>query len=205
MRTISAKNENIYIIDAGHGGEDGGAVAFDGTVEKDLNLDTARNLNNIMRLFGFKTVMTRETDASVGDNTLPTIRERKTSDIKSRSALLSNTEKGILVSIHQNMFTIEKYSGTQIFYSEKTPESKLLAEKIRENVVKQLQTDNYRKCKPSGENIYILYHAERPAVMVECGFLSNRAELEKLKSGEYRIQLAFAIFCGIYEFDYVMI
>lgn len=200
MKTIG-NAEHIYIIDAGHGGEDGGAVAPDGTLEKNLNLDTALRLNAVMKLFGYETITTRENDNAVGDNSLETLRERKASDIKTRAQLLENTENGVLVSIHQNMFSVEKYNGAQIFYSDNNKESKLLAESIREQIKTLIQPYNERTTKPSGKNIYILYHAEKPAIMVECGFLSNNAELQKLKSGEYRAQLAFAVFCGIYEYD----
>ncbi len=182
------------VIDAGHGGEDGGAVAVDGTQEKTLNLAISRSLCDMLTVMGFATEMTRTEDGMlnvVGD----TLRERKVSDTRNRLAKIEQAD--IAVSIHQNKFPQMQYYGTQVFYSANTPESRVLAESVREQVVSLLQPNNKRECKAGDSGIYLLHYATRPMVLVECGFLSNQAELEKLKDGEYQSQLAFSVAAGI--------
>lgn len=188
------------IIDAGHGGPDGGTSADDGTLEKDLNLQIAKKLDEILISMGVKTVVVRNEDISIHDESAKTIRQKKVSDIKNRLALMEKTEDAIFVSIHQNHFSNSKYSGTQVFYSKNNPCSRVLADSIRLPVISYLQPDNTREIKPSGTDIYLLYHAQIPAVMVECGFLSNKPEAEKLKDEEYQRKLAFLIALGIVDY-----
>lgn len=187
------------VVDAGHGGEDGGAASASGTLEKDLNLAIAKNLQTLLSASGFQVVMTRESDVSLADP-LDTIRERKTSDIHNRLKLIQQQGDCIFLSIHQNHFSQAKYHGTQVFYSKNTAESKTLAEAIRVRVVSQLQNDNDRETKAATNAIYLLWHAEVPAVLVECGFLSNPEEAAKLEREEYQQKLALAISCGIADF-----
>ena len=185
------------IIDAGHGGVDGGAQSKDGTLEKDINLSISLKLNDILKCFGVGTIMTRTTDISIHDKDADTIRQKKISDIHNRMKIIDSTPGGIFVSIHQNHFTSEKYSGTQVFYSKNDPRSKLLAESIQKSVVKNIQPENKRAVKPSGTEIYLLYHSNAPAVLVECGFLSNAEETNKLKTEDYQSKISFAVACGI--------
>jgi len=197
----SAVNKDFcIIIDAGHGGEDGGTSAVDGTLEKDINLSIAKHLQSILGASGYKTVMTRNNDGQLGDTTLPTIRQRKISDIRHRLEITENNSEAIFVSIHQNHYTSPKYSGTQVFYSPQSQYSKSLADSIQNSVVLQLQPNNKRTIKSVGTNIYLLYNCQLPAVMVECGFLSNPDESEKLKNAEYQRQIAFSIMCGIQNY-----
>ncbi len=190
----------VIILDAGHGGEDGGAVAFDGTVEKDLNLNVCRRISLLFDLFGISYVMIRSSDVSVGDTSLDTIRSRKASDIYKRYDIINSYENSVLLSIHQNMFSVEKYSGTQVFYADNDNESSVLAEIIQKEIKYSLQNDNTRKIKAAGKDIYLLYNAKRPSVMVECGFMSNPEELIMLKSDEYQTQLSYFIVKGIMQF-----
>ncbi len=194
---VNSSDSDIVILDAGHGGEDGGCVAFDDTLEKDLNLLMSSNIALYFEIFGIDYITIRDSDISVGDTTLPTIRQRKVSDIKNRFNTVNSYENSVLLSIHQNMYSVEKYSGTQVFYSENIPESEALASSIQLSVVNNLQPENTRKIKSATDSIYLLYNAERPSVMVECGFLSNIEELNLLKTEEYRSQLAYFIFRGI--------
>lgn len=189
------------IIDAGHGGEDGGAEASDGTVEKDINLSIAKILRDMFLQGGFEVEMIRDEDASVGDNSLQTVRERKRSDLEKRVELYNSDENNIVLSIHQNNFSQSQYSGTQIFYSDNT-ESQELSEYIRQAIVGLVQPDNERQCKPADDSIYVLRNAKVPAIIIECGFLSNPQELEKLKDYEYQKELAFAIYMGFVEYCY---
>ena len=194
-------NQPIVIIDAGHGGFDGGAVSDDGTVEKDINLSIALYLQEYLAIFNIKTIMIRETDCSVEDNGLNTIRQKKSSDLHNRMKIMEETDNAIFVSIHQNKFPDGKYSGTQVFYSPKTKdESQVLAQTIQDYIVNTLQKDNERQIKECGTSVFLMYNAVKPAVLVECGFLSNYEETQRLKSSEYQKKIAFCIAMGIQNY-----
>lgn len=199
---VSSNNliQKTVIIDAGHGGPDGGTSAADGTLEKDINLQIAIKLNEILGSMGIKTLMTRNEDVSIHDETAETIRQKKVSDIKNRLKMINETEEAVFVSIHQNHFSNSKYSGTQVFYSKNHPHSQTLANYIRLPIISILQPENSREIKQSGSEIYLLYHAKNPAVMVECGFLSNENETQKLKNNQYQQKLAFLIALGIVDY-----
>lgn len=188
------------IIDAGHGGVDGGTSANDGTLEKDLNLQIAMKLNSILNAMGVETVLIRDSDISIHDESAKTIRQKKISDLNNRLNIINNTDDPLFVSIHQNHFGESKYNGTQVFYSKNNPHSHLLAEKIRMSVITYLQKDNTREIKQSGSEIYLLNNAQPPSVMVECGFLSNSEEVTNLKNNNYQQKLAFLIAIGIIDF-----
>lgn len=191
----------IIIIDAGHGGFDGGAVTKDGFPEKDINLNISLYLNEYLTFLGFNTLLTRENDNSLENDGLNTIRSKKTSDLHNRMKIMEETENSIFVSIHQNIYTQEKYSGIQVFFSPKTSaESSILAKNIQETVVHTLQPDNTRQIKECGTSVFLIYNAVRPAVLVECGFLSNYKEAEKLKTEEYQKRMAFCIAIGIQNY-----
>ena len=190
----------IFILDAGHGGEDGGAVAYDGTLEKDLNLRICNNISLYFDIFGIDYVIIRNGDFSVGNTNLPTIRKRKASDIFKRYEIINSYENSVLLSIHQNMFSVEKYSGTQVFYDGKYNESEELAKILQFTVRSSLQPENNRKIKKTDKSIYLLYEAKRPSVMVECGFMSNMKELSSLRNTEYQSKLSFIITKGIIQF-----
>ena len=185
------------ILDAGHGGEDGGAVAPDGTPEKDINLSIANMIADYFDLFGISYIPVRKTDCSVGDLTLGTVKARKTSDIMTRYSLVNNTPDSVLLSIHQNQFKQSKYRGTQVFFAPGDQTSERIANAIQKAVVGNLQPENKREVKASGDSIYLLYHAKRPSVLVECGFLSNPEELSELKNKEYMSKLSFFIIEGL--------
>lgn len=192
--------ETVVIIDAGHGGEDGGAVAADGTEEQHINLSIAKLLEEQLHVLGIQTAMTRTDENSIHDADKKTIRERKVSDIHNRMAILDNTPNAILVSIHQNKFADTSLWGTQVFYSPNTTSSPALAQCIQESVQTLLQPENKRQIKKSGSSIYLLYNAKKTAVLVECGFLSNPKENEQLKDESYREKMAFSIAMGILEY-----
>lgn len=192
--------DSVIIIDAGHGGVDGGTVARDGTLEKDINLSIALKLNDILRINGIQTRLTRAEDISIHDADARTIRQKKISDIHNRLKIIEETENCVFVSIHQNHYTQSKYHGTQVFYSGNHPNSSILADSIQRAVSALLQPENARETKKSGTQIYLLYHAQKPAVMVECGFLSNDSETEQLKTEKYQYQLAVSIYNGILNF-----
>ncbi len=187
----------IVIIDAGHGGEDGGASTADGTLEKDINLKIALYLKDILHISGYDVIMTREDDSSQHSEFAVTIREKKISDMDNRLSVLNENPSAIFVSIHQNKFTEEYCSGAQVFYNTGNNSGKALAEQVQNQLRALLDPQNDRIEKSSGEEYYLLNYSENPGVIIECGFLSNNDESEKLKSSDYQKKIAFAIFSGI--------
>lgn len=196
------KNEfPVIIIDAGHGGEDGGAVGADGTNEKDINLEIALKLNEILTIMGYETRMVRTTDISIYEGDCKTLREKKVSDIRNRTAIMEEYENCLYISVHQNKYEDSSVWGAQTFYSPNNEQSKTLAQFIQSSIAAELQPDNKRQIKQSGTSIYVLYNATKPAVMVECGFISNQNELTQLKSEEYQSEMAFSIMSGIINYN----
>ena len=187
------------IIDAGHGGEDGGAEV-DVILEKDINLSIADKLADTLRLCGVRVTEIRDEDISVYDDSAQTLREKKVSDLKHRVEIVNGSENNILVSIHQNKFDNSAYSGAQVFYSSNNDKSRVLAESIRNSVVSLLQNDNTRELKPANSDIYLLDNATVPAVIVECGFLSNDEERAKLLDSGYQSEMAYSIAMGVLEY-----
>lgn len=204
LRTLDVSIDNFnyktVIIDAGHGGVDGGTSAADGTLEKDINLQIALKLDKMLNAMGVKTILIRDSDISIHNESAKTIRQKKISDLNNRLNIIHNTDDPIFVSIHQNHFGESKYKGTQVFYSKNNPLSSNLAEKIRMPVISYLQKDNTREIKQSGSDIFLLYHSQAPSVMVECGFLSNPEETENLKNENYQQKLSFLIAIGIMDY-----
>ncbi len=189
------------VIDAGHGGFDGGASAADGTNEKDINLSISLKLKNELTDRGVKVIMIREDDCSVEDDGLTTVRSRKVSDLHNRLNVMKNTDNCIYVSIHQNYFEDSRCKGMQVFYSKNFSESSsLLAQCIQNSVIETLQPDNTRLIKPCGTSVYIIYNAVKPAVLVECGFLSNPEEAADLKNDDYQLRMAKCIADGILNY-----
>lgn len=192
--------QKTVIVDAGHGGDDGGAIGIDGTVEKDINLDIALKLEKILKFYGFNVIMTRTQDVMTCDDGLDSLRKRKISDIHNRFELMRKNPYAIFISVHQNKFEDSSQHGTQVFYSGNDERSKELAEAIQTSVTLTLQRKNDRVVKKSGSGIYLLYHAKIPAVLVECGFISNSDEVKKLKDESYRMKLAILIADGLLKY-----
>lgn len=191
---------HTVIVDAGHGGEDGGAVGIDGTIEKNINLDIALKLEKILKFYGFNVIMTRTEDVMTCDEGLSSMREKKVSDIHNRFKLIEQNPEAIFVSVHQNKFSDSAQHGMQVFYSDNNEQSIVLAKSIQNSVVKTLQADNMRVVKKSGSSIYLLYHAEIPAVLAECGFISNGDEVKLLNNDGYRMKIAILIADGILKY-----
>lgn len=178
------------ILDPGHGGPDGGATGLCSISEKELNLSVALTVRDILTAAGVDVVMTRSEDVTLSD---PDGGSRKSQDLRARKRIAESTPNAIFVSIHMNAFPIEKYSGLQVYFSRNDPKSQAIASAVQSSVASSLQPDNDRKIKAAGENIYLLHELDCPAVLIECGFLSNRAEAERLRSPEYRKALALVI------------
>ncbi|MBQ6936583.1 MAG: N-acetylmuramoyl-L-alanine amidase [Clostridia bacterium] len=197
---LLVKNPTI-IIDAGHGGFDGGTSTDDGVTEKGINLNISLFLKDYLEFFGFNVVMTRESDTSTESEGLTTIRSKKTSDLHNRMTLMESTDNAVFVSIHQNHFSSSKYKGAQVFYSSNFSEqSSLLAENIQDSIVYYLQKDNTRQIKPCGTSVYLIYKAVKPAVLVECGFLSNEEDALNLQNEIYQRKMALCIAIGILNY-----
>lgn len=192
--------KQTIIVDAGHGGADGGAIGVDGTIEKEINLQIANKLRCILQLYGYNVIMTREDDDSIHDESAKTIRQKKVSDIHNREKIIIENPDAVFISIHQNKYSDASVHGTQVFYSKNNPLSPSLAQNVQNSIVDNMQKDNYKKIKKSGTEIYLLYHSQIPSIMVECGFVSNSNDLSDLKDGEYQLKLAESIADGILNY-----
>jgi N-acetylmuramoyl-L-alanine amidase len=180
-------DRHCIIIDAGHGGVDGGATSCTGALESQINLEISLRLNDLCHLLGMETKMIRTTDISVYTEG-QTISQKKVSDLKHRVQIINETPNATVISIHQNYFSDGKYSGAQVFYP-KDETSRRLAEAM------QLAfgvTGSTRIAKPS-QGVYLMEHIRCPGVLVECGFLSNPQEEAKLRSPEYQKLLCCVI------------
>ncbi len=200
---VSGENNEFkptIIIDAGHGGEDGGAVTDENILEKDINLQISNKLKQYFITNGFDVIMTRESDTAIYDT--DSTNTKKFSDLSNRVEIFNSSVNNVVISIHQNKFTDERYYGTQVFYSSNNPLSEKFAECVKLSVTSLLQKDNTRLCKKAGSEIFVLNNATTPAIMVECGFLSNYNETQKLINDTYQNELAYCIFIGFLEFYY---
>lgn len=190
----------VIVLDAGHGGEDGGAVGVSGVLEKDLNLAIAFCMKEMLEEKGYTVVMTRTEDKLLYTSEQNIKGQRKMYDLRNRLEIASAQQHAILVSIHMNRFGQSVYRGLQVYYGTQAEESRLLATRIQSRVKEDLQPENKRPVKAAGSSIYLLHRAEMPAILIECGFLSNPDECEKLSQKEYQKQLSFSIVCAMIEY-----
>ena len=198
--SFAVANDVTVIIDAGHGGEDCGAIGVNGALEKDINLSVAKELEQLLKGEGINVIMTRTEDKLLYTEAQNIKGQKKQFDLKNRLEHAKSNPDAIFVSIHMNNFHIESCRGIQVYYSAQNEGSLSLAQSIQSSVTDNLQTYNTRKIKSSGGDIYLLDNAVGVAVLVECGFLSNWEECEKLSEKDYQRQLSFRIFCGIMEY-----
>jgi N-acetylmuramoyl-L-alanine amidase len=187
------------LIDAGHGGMDGGTSSNNGTVEKNINLSIATKLKTRLQSLGYEVVMTREDDTGLYLNS-GTVRSKYMEDLRNRCNLKESSNCDMFVSIHLNYFTQSKYKGAQVWYST-FKESAMLAGIIQKNLRGDLDSSNKRVQKPAKNAYRILRENDTmPSVIVECGFLSNYEEEQKLKSDEYQEKIAESISKSIGEY-----
>ena len=198
--SLAASGFPTVIIDAGHGGEDGGAVGIDGSYEKDLNLDIAKKLFDELTSSGIECVMTRSEDTLLYDRNQDYRGRKKELDMKARLDITQRYDDAVFISIHQNAFTVEKYSGFQVYFSPNNESSYALAKILEDQVKMELQPENRRVAKPSDGKIYLLDKLSCPAVLVECGFISNAEECARLNTEEYRARLAATLSDSIVAF-----
>lgn len=180
------EGRTCIVIDAGHGGEDGGAVSCTGVYESTINLQIAQRLNDLLHFLGHDTRMIRTQDVSIHTQG-NTIAAHKVSDLKNRTEIVNQTEKALLVSIHQNTFQESRYHGAQVFYADTTG-SKALAEALQAGFLETLNPGSNRSAKKAS-GIYLMEHIQCTGILVECGFLSNPEEEAKLRAGEYQKKL----------------
>lgn len=188
---------HTVVIDAGHGGEDGGASSRSGRPESTYNLEIALRLRDLFHLLGYRTKMIRVRDESVY-TTGSTIAEKKVSDLKERVRTVNETDHAFLVSIHQNMFSDSRYHGAQVFYGP-GGDSKAVAEQLQTSICQLLNPGSNRKCKKA-DGIYLMQHIYCTGILVECGFLSNPEEEALLRTKEYQQKLACVIAGTISQF-----
>ncbi len=197
---IDLINYTTVIIDAGHGGEDGGTSSANGLIEKDVNLSIARILCDMLKASGINVVMTREEDKLLYDRNTDYHGRKKKLDHAARLNIMKDIENAVFISIHMNSYTDPRYSGLQVWYSQNFSDSIRLADLIQDNNKKMLQSENTRRTKAATSAIFLLNEATCPAVLVECGFLSNSVEAAKFAGDEYRQQISFMLFCSILDF-----
>ncbi|MCR1934479.1 N-acetylmuramoyl-L-alanine amidase CwlD [Clostridium tepidum] len=197
----SVNEKKIILIDPGHGGMDGGAVAKDGTLEKDINLDISKILKNQLKKEGYKVIMTREDDRGLySEGKGKKIRRKKIEDLNKRCELKKTSNCDMFISIHLNMFEQSQYYGAQVWYSN-NEDSKRFAHILQNNLREELDENNKRKEKAAKNNYKILRdNDEMPSVIVECGFLSNSMELERLKNKDYQQNISKAIVKSVNEY-----
>ncbi|MGM9602895.1 MAG: N-acetylmuramoyl-L-alanine amidase [Faecousia sp.] len=191
------KSRHQIIIDAGHGGIDGGAVSCTGVLESGINLEIALRLQDLSHLLGYDTVMIRTTDISIHTSG-QTIAQKKISDLKERVRIINSVENGVLLSIHQNYFPDDRYSGAQVFYNG-DEESAKLANILQDSFIAALNPGSNRKVKKA-KGIFLMEHIDCTGVLIECGFLSNYQEEMKLRSEEYQKQLCCVIIAGLSQY-----
>ena len=195
-----SEEKMTVVIDAGHGGEDGGAVAADGTAESGINLAIAERLCALLRFCGCDVVMTRSEDKAIYSDGAETLRQKKVSDLKNRVALVNGLANAALLSVHQNsMPSAPRVHGAQVFYAAAAG-SDTLAQQIQ-GILNDAVNDSEKSAKKIAQGVYLMKNVTHPAALIECGFLSNNAETEKLKTEEYQMRLALCIAGGYLNWE----
>ena len=196
MAAISDNTPKVtIIIDAGHGGMDGGTQSRDGILEKDINLAVANKLYELCRLAGIDCRMTRTDDNMLVSDDIK--QKRKMHDLKNRAAITSEYENPIFVSIHMNSYPDSRYSGLQVWYSKNDERSRSFASYVQSYAAGYLDPANTRVIKPATSAIYLLDRLTVPAILIECGFLSNPDESARLATDDYQTKLALVIFTAL--------
>lgn len=194
--TVKTINPNCIVIDAGHGGDDPGKIGINKALEKDINLAIAEKLKALLEIQDYEVVMTRTTPESLAQ---PGSGNMKVEDMRKRVDIITEAMPIFTVSIHQNSYPEEYVKGSQVFYYKQSTEGEALAKTIQESMVTRLCPENHRVEK-ANESYYLLKKTPTPTVIVECGFLSNWEEAEKLCTDEYQNQVAWAIHMGILQY-----
>lgn len=182
-------SETMLIIDAGHGGLDGGAVGFSGICEQDITLSISTKAHYLCGFLGINSMLTRENTSSLDYNPSANIRENKVSDTRARTELVNSIDNSFLVSVHLNSFTDSKYHGAQVFFNN-YPISETFANLLQSEIKNNLDFSNERQALVAPNSVYLIENANCPAIIYECGFLSNENEEKLLSTNEYQTKLA---------------
>ena len=199
----SPEDGRILILDAGHGGEDGGASSASGSRESDINLNIVLKTEALMAFLGVRTELTRSEDRSMHSEGASTLHEKKVSDLKNRVGFVNSIPDVMLISVHQNYFTDSRYSGAQVFFNGGDV-SRQWGEGTQEILRQVLDPDNDRAAKAIPDNVYLFSHISCPAILVECGFLSNGEEASLLLTDTYQRKISLAL-AGAYLQELQMI
>ena len=200
VSAFSESRERVLIIDAGHGGEDGGAVSPGGLIESGINLDVAQRLDALAGFLGIRSAMTRDSETIEYPDSAATVRARKAFDQRSRLEFINSFENAALISIHQNKYSDSRVSGPQVFFAS-VSNSRELAKIAQQRLADALCPESRRVAAPIGTTIFIMKNVECPAILVECAFLSNPREAALLNTPEYRQKIALALISSYIEFD----
>ncbi len=191
-----AEQKNCIVIDVGHGGFDSGKVGVNGELEKDINLQVALKLKETLEAKEMQVVMTREDDQGLYD---ADARNKKAQDLQRRCELINKENPLMTVSIHQNSYTSPQIKGAQVFYYTTSKESQTLAETVQKTLIEKVDPQNHRQAK-ANDSYYLLKKTESTIIIVECGFLSNPEEAQKLTDEAYQQQIAEAVCDGIFQY-----
>lgn len=191
--------DKVIAIDAGHGGIDPGAIGKQGVREDEVNLQIALKLRKLLEENGGIVILTRNDGEGLYTEESRTIRDKKNEDLRNRRIEVNNSEPDVLLSIHLNSFPQSQYYGAQTFYKEGCEKSKNLAFIIQEELKNVLDKNN-KRVPQSRDNVYIIRESKAPAVLIECGFLSNPQEEMKLNDPKYQEKIAWAIYIGVMRY-----
>lgn len=190
------KQKDWIVVDVGHGGFDSGKIGVNGELEKDINLQVALKLKKTLEDMGMSVIMTREDDQGLYDENAS---NKKAQDLQRRCDLINQEKPLMTISIHQNSYTSPEIKGAQVFYYTTSTESQKLAEILQKTLIEQVDPQNHREAK-ANDSYYLLKKTDSVIVIVECGFLSNPQEAEKLSDEEYQQKMADAICTGINKY-----
>ena len=194
---VNGSGEKLTIlIDAGHGGSDPGKIGVNGAKEKDINLEIAKLLQKYLQQQDVQVIMTRESDSGLYSEGAS---NKKAEDMRNRVSMITDHNASLLVSIHQNSFTEQKYTGAQVFYYTCSEEGQKLAETVQKQLIAGADPENHREAKANSD-YYLLKKSTVTAIICECGFLSNPGECEKLCTPEYQRKIAWNIYLGVMQY-----
>lgn len=199
MANATDSKRQVILLDAGHGGPDGGGIGVNGVIEKDINLNIVKYLGSLLSFNGYDVVYTRTEDVSIYDNGITGLRNQKVSDMKNRLEIVKRYPESIFLSIHQNQYTDSAYFGGQMFYTTNNSNNFRLAN-IMQDKFAELQEGNDRDVKLIDNGLYLFKETNQPALLIECGFLSNPKDAENLANPEYQKKVAFTIYSGLSEY-----
>ena len=197
--TAGGTAQHVLVIDAGHGGEDGGAQSASGLLESGVNLDIALRMEALAHFCGVETVMTRRGQEIDYPSELSTTAQRKNYDQQTRAQLIRSTPGAVLISVHQNKFPDSRPRGPQVLYGQ-GEDSQAFGELAHGLLTQALYPENRRVAAPISQEIYLLRVAECPAILAECGFLSNPEEAALLDTPAYRLKIASTLLCAYLQY-----